>query len=111
MPAISFFFKAPATAGIYTLSLHDALPIFPIALLPPSIPGLGAAGGFSFWLQDRSGGTVEFLDQNLQAFLEACRKRPEIAAVQSGFSATVPQIYADVDRDKVLKQGVAIGDV
>jgi HAE1 family hydrophobic/amphiphilic exporter-1 len=82
-----------------------------VALLPPSIPGLGTAGGFSLWLQDRSGGTVEFLDQNLQKFLEACRKRPELAAVNSGFTATVPQIYADVDRDKVLKQGVAVGDV
>ncbi len=82
-----------------------------IALLPPSIPGLGAAGGFSFWLQDRSGGTVDFLDQNLQKFLEACRKRPELASVNSGFSASVPQIFADVDRDKVLKQGVAVGDV
>jgi hydrophobic/amphiphilic exporter-1 (mainly G- bacteria), HAE1 family len=81
------------------------------ALLPPSIPGLGAAGGFSFWLQDRSGGTVEFLDQNLQKFIEACRKRPELVNVNSGFSASVPQIYADVDRDKVLKQGVAVSDV
>jgi HAE1 family hydrophobic/amphiphilic exporter-1 len=79
--------------------------------LPPSIPGLGNAGGFSFWLQDRSGGTVDFLDQNLQEFLAACRKRPELAGVTSQFSAAVPQIYADVDRDKVLKQGVAVGDV
>ena len=81
------------------------------ALMPPSIPGLGSAGGFSLWLQDRSGGSVEFLDQNLQKFLEACRRRPELAGVNSGFSASVPQIYADVDRDKVLKQGVAVGDV
>src|SRR6185436_11461991 len=36
------------------------------AFMPPSIPGLGSAGGFSLWLQDRSGGPVEFLDQNLQ---------------------------------------------
>jgi HAE1 family hydrophobic/amphiphilic exporter-1 len=79
--------------------------------MPPSIPGLGASGGFSFWLQDRSGGSVEFLDQNLQKFLEACRKRPELAGVNSAFSASVPQVYADVDRDKVLKQGVAVGDV
>jgi HAE1 family hydrophobic/amphiphilic exporter-1 len=79
--------------------------------MPPSIPGLGASGGFSFWLQDRSGGSVEFLDQNMQKFLEACRKRPELAGVNSAFSASVPQIYADVDRDKVLKQGVAVGDV
>jgi HAE1 family hydrophobic/amphiphilic exporter-1 len=81
------------------------------AFMPPAIPGLGNAGGFSFWLQDRSGGSVDFLDQNLQKFLEAARKRPELTGVGSQFSASVPQIYADVDRDKVLKQGVAISDV
>jgi HAE1 family hydrophobic/amphiphilic exporter-1 len=81
------------------------------AFMPPSIPGLGNAGGFSLWLQDRSGGSVEFLDQNLQKFLAACRQRPELAGVASQFSAAVPQIYADVDRDKALKQGVAIADV
>jgi hydrophobic/amphiphilic exporter-1 (mainly G- bacteria), HAE1 family len=79
--------------------------------MPPSIPGLGNSGGFSFWLQDRSGGSVEFLDQNLQAFLTAARKRPELAGVASLYSASVPQLYADVDEDKALKQGVAVGDV
>jgi hydrophobic/amphiphilic exporter-1 (mainly G- bacteria), HAE1 family len=78
---------------------------------PPAIPGLGTAGGFSFWLQDRSGGPVDFLDRNLQTFLAACRRRPELAGVVSQFTASVPQIYADVDRDKALKQGVAVGDV
>ena len=72
---------------------------------PPAIPGLGNAGGFSFWLQDRSGGSVEFLDQNLQKFLAAARERPELAGVFSPFSANTPQLFADVDRDKVLKQG------
>ncbi len=81
------------------------------AFMPPSIPGLGSAGGFSLWLQDRSGGSVEFLDQNLRKFLEAANKRPEMAGVFSQFSSDVPQIYADVDRDKVLKQGVALADV
>jgi hydrophobic/amphiphilic exporter-1 (mainly G- bacteria), HAE1 family len=81
------------------------------AVMPPSIPGLGTQGGFSFWLQDRSGGTVEFLSQNLQKFLDAARTRPELTGVASQFSAAVPQIYANVDRDKVLKQGVALGDV
>jgi HAE1 family hydrophobic/amphiphilic exporter-1 len=78
---------------------------------PPAIPGLGNSGGLSFWLQDRSGGSVEFLDQNLQKFLAAARQRPELASVGSQYSATTPQIFADVDRDKVLKQGVAVGDV
>jgi HAE1 family hydrophobic/amphiphilic exporter-1 len=79
--------------------------------MPPSIPGLGNSGGFSLWLQDRSGGSVELLDRNLQTFLAAARKRPELAGVTSLFSASVPQIYANVDQDKTLKQGVAVGDV
>jgi HAE1 family hydrophobic/amphiphilic exporter-1 len=81
------------------------------AFLPPSIPGLGTAGGFSFWLQDRSGGPVATLDENLQKFLAAAKKRPELQNVNSAFRAAVPQLYVDVDRDKALKQGVPIGDV
>ncbi|MGH9410774.1 MAG: efflux RND transporter permease subunit, partial [Vicinamibacterales bacterium] len=81
------------------------------AVMPPSIPGLGTQGGFSFWLQDRSGGSLEFLNQNVQKFLEAARKRPELTSVTSQFTANVPEMYANVDRDKVLKQGVALGDV
>jgi len=79
--------------------------------MPPAIPGLGASGGFSLWLQDRTGGTVEFLNDNLQKFLEAARKRPEIGSVNSTFRAAVPQVFVDVDRDKALKQGVPVADV
>ena len=81
------------------------------AIMPPSIPGLGSQGGFTFWLQDRSGGTVAHLDQVLQAFLIDARKRPELSGVASPFNATTPQIYVDVDRDKVLKEGIALTDV
>jgi HAE1 family hydrophobic/amphiphilic exporter-1 len=81
------------------------------AVMPPSIPGLGTQGGFSFWLQDRTGGSLDLLNQNVQTFLEAARKRPELAGLASQFTASVPQLFADVDRDKVLKQGVALGDV
>ncbi len=94
--------------GVLAAEVPEAIAF---AFMPPSIPGLGNAGGFSFWLQDRSGGSVDFLDKNLQAFLAAARKRPELTGVTSLFSASVPQVYADVDRDKVLRQGVAIGDV
>jgi len=81
------------------------------AFMPPPVPGLGTAGGFSFWLQDRSGGDITILDQNLQKFLAAARKRPELRGVVSLFSASVPQVYAAVDRDKVLKHQIAVGDV
>ncbi|MEO7271852.1 MAG: efflux RND transporter permease subunit, partial [Vicinamibacterales bacterium] len=82
-----------------------------IAVMPPSIPGLGSQGGFSFYLQDRSGGSITDLDTNLQKFLAEARKRPELAGVNSPFSAAVPQVFVNVDRDKVLKEGIALTDV
>jgi HAE1 family hydrophobic/amphiphilic exporter-1 len=78
---------------------------------PPAIPGVGTSGGFTFVLEDRAGRDVQFLATNLDKFLAAARKRPEIGMVSSTFLPSVPQQFVDVDRDKVLKQGVAIGDV
>ena len=81
------------------------------ALAPPAIPGISAAGGFSLFLQDRSGGSVEFLAQNVKRFVDAARKRPELQNVMPNFSPSVPQIFAEVDKEKALKQGVPIADV
>ena len=78
---------------------------------PPAIPGVGTSGGFTFVLEDRAGKDVEFLTSNLNAFLAAARKRPEIASLNTTFLGSVPQQFIDVDRDKVIKQGVAIADV
>lgn len=78
---------------------------------PPAIPGVGTAGGFTFILEDRSGGDIQFLARNLSTFLEAARKRPEIASLSTTFLPNVPQEFVEVDRDKVLKQGVALSDV
>jgi len=81
------------------------------AFLPPAIPGFGTASGFNFMLQDRSGGSVEYLAENAERFLEAARQRPELAGLNSSLRASVPQIFARVDRDKALKQGVDVRDV
>jgi HAE1 family hydrophobic/amphiphilic exporter-1 len=78
---------------------------------PPAIPGLGTGAGFTMELQDRTGRTPEYLAQQAQAFMEAARKRPEIGRVMSLYRASVPQVYADIDRSKVLKVGVPISDV
>ncbi len=78
---------------------------------PPSIPGVGTSGGFTFILEDRSGGGVRFLSENLDKFMAAARKRPEIGNVTTTFLPSVPQKLVTVDRDKVIKQGVAINDV
>jgi hydrophobe/amphiphile efflux-1 (HAE1) family protein len=78
---------------------------------PPAIPGVGTSGGFTFVLEDRAGKDVEFLTSNLNAFMAAARKRPEIASLSTTFLGSVPQQFIDVDRDKVIKQGVAVADV
>ncbi len=82
-----------------------------VSFSPPAIPGVGTSGGFTFVLEDRSGKDVQFLTDNLNKFMAAARKRPEIANVSSTFLPSVPQEFIEVDRDKVLKQGVAISDV
>jgi HAE1 family hydrophobic/amphiphilic exporter-1 len=82
-----------------------------MAFLPPPIRGLGSSGGVSLMLQDRSGGTVQGLEQQTARFLEEARKQPEIGVAYSTFRASVPQVFAKVDRDKVLKQGAAVEDV
>jgi HAE1 family hydrophobic/amphiphilic exporter-1 len=78
---------------------------------PPAIPGVGTSGGFTFLLEDRSGSDVQFLAKNVNTFLEAARKRPEIGTISTTFVPSVPQKFIDVDRDKVLKQGVNLSDV
>jgi hydrophobic/amphiphilic exporter-1 (mainly G- bacteria), HAE1 family len=78
---------------------------------PPAIPGLGTAGGFTFMLQDRSGGTVTQLAEMLDKLALAARKRPEIASVVSTFRPSVPQLYVEVDQDRVLKQGLQFTEV
>jgi HAE1 family hydrophobic/amphiphilic exporter-1 len=78
---------------------------------PPAIQGVGTAGGVTFMLQDRAGKDVRFLADNLNKFLEAARKRAELARVTTTFLPAVPQVFVKVDRDKVLKQGIDLGQV
>jgi HAE1 family hydrophobic/amphiphilic exporter-1 len=78
---------------------------------PPAIPGVGTAGGVTFVLEDRAGKEVKFLTDNLNKFMAAARKRPELAQVSTTFIPSVPEEFINVDKDKVLKQGVNLTDV
>src|SRR5580700_8729956 len=75
---------------------------------PPAIPGVGTSGGFQFVLEDRAGKDIPFLADNLNKFLAAARKRPEIGTINTTFLPSVPQRFIQVDREKVLKQGVPL---
>ena len=78
---------------------------------PPAIPGIGTAGGVTMVLEDRAGKDIPYLAQNVNKFIEAARKRPELARVTTTFLPSVPQVYVNVDRDKVLKQGIDLAQV
>jgi HAE1 family hydrophobic/amphiphilic exporter-1 len=94
--------------GQFAMKIPEAIAF---GFLPPAIPGLGTSGGFTFMLQDRSGGSVELLSSNMNKFMAAASKRPEIGGVQTVWRPSVPQYYVDVDNAKTLKQGVAPGDL
>lgn len=89
-------------------SLSEAIAF---AFPPPAIPGIGTSGGFTFILEDRAGKDIAFLAEQTGRFLEAAKKRPELAGLTTTFRPTVPQVFVNVDQDKVLKQGVNLADV
>ncbi|HVP31095.1 MAG TPA: multidrug efflux RND transporter permease subunit [Myxococcota bacterium] len=103
------------TADAIMRSLNQRLSSLPgaqvFAFGPPAIPGIGNSGGFDLMLQDRSGRSVSYLAQNTQRFLEAANQRPELSRVITLFRPDVPQIYANVNTDKVYKLGVNAQDV
>lgn len=103
------------TADVIMRRLNQRLAGLPeaqaFAFAPPAIPGIGTSGGATFMLEDRSGQGVEFLAQNTDRFLNAARQRPEFALLATTFIPAVPQFFADVDRDKVLNQGVDLHSV
>ena len=81
------------------------------AFAPPAVPGIGTAGGVTFMLEDRAGKDPAFLAESTAKFLEAARKRPEFSLVFTTLLPSVPQLFAEVDRDKVLKQGIELSSV
>jgi len=81
------------------------------AFPPPAIQGVGTAGGVTFILEDRAGKDIAFLAENTEKFLAVARKRPELARVTTTLLPGVPQYFVDVDRDKVLSEGVELGHV
>jgi len=92
-------------------ALYSVQDGFAFAFPPPAIPGIGASGGFTFILEDRTGADISFLTRNLQTFMQALRKRPELAGVSTTFLPGVPQVSVDVDRAKVLQEKVQLRDV
>jgi len=78
---------------------------------PPAIPGLGNGSGFTLMIQDKGGNKPDYLAQQTVNFIQAVMKRPEIGSIFTTFRASVPQRYIEINRDKVLKAGIALNTI
>ena len=84
---------------------------FILVLVPPSIQGLGVAGGFQMQVEDKEGVGADILMERTMAIIDEARKRPEIGGAASTFRAGVPQLYLNIDRVKAERMGVMLNDV
>ena len=82
-----------------------------LAFAPPPIFGLGNAGGFEFYIQNRGEGGPQRLAQEMGKFLAAANKDPQLAGVQTLWRAGVPQLHVGVDREKAKALGVPLNDL
>lgn len=83
-----------------------------VVIPPPAIPGLGSTAGFSFILQQKSGGgDIKEFEGVLQKFTMAINQRPEIARAFSFFTARTPGYQLEIDREKAKKMGVQISSI
>nr|WP_288698631.1 multidrug efflux RND transporter permease subunit [uncultured Allisonella sp.] len=82
-----------------------------IAMNPPPIPGLGTSSGFTLYILDKSGGSMEELNNVTNQFLAAANQRPEINGAYTTFRMDTPAYHYDVDRLKAERNGVNIGDI
>ncbi len=82
-----------------------------LAFNPPAIRGLGAAGGYEVYIQDRtSTANTTDLAKVMNDLIAALQKDPRLGAQNSFFRPTVPQLQVDVDRDKAIALGVSVSD-
>jgi HAE1 family hydrophobic/amphiphilic exporter-1 len=84
---------------------------FILVIPPPAIQGLGTSGGFEMQVEDRGGAGLDQLQLAVNELTSAANSQPELARVNSTFRAGVPQLFADVDRAKVLSMQVPLGEV
>ena len=87
------------------MSLSDGMGL---VFNPPPIQGLGTAGGFEVYVQNRADGDPKTLATVSAQFVEALKKRPELTGLNTFFRVTAPQLYVEVDEPKALSMGIAL---
>jgi multidrug efflux pump len=104
--------SAGAIVGALNQQFFARIPESIVAIFPPPpVQGLGTVGGFKLYVEDRAGTGFEDLYEQLQTSLAKGRMEPSLAGLFSSFQVSVPQIDADVDRERVKSYGVSLTDV
>jgi multidrug efflux pump len=98
--------SADAIAGAVNQRFAEIQDAFVLVFPPPPILGLGSIGGFRMQIEDRAGLGFEALYQETQKLVGMGWQTPGLTGLFSGFQVNVPQIKANVDRDKALAQGI-----
>src|SRR5205814_875456 len=89
-------------------SIQDAfVAVFP----PPAVQGLGTIGGFKLYVEDRGDVGLTGLFEITQKLIAAGYRDKRLAGLFSGYQVNVPQLFADLDREKAKARGVAVTDV
>jgi hydrophobe/amphiphile efflux-1 (HAE1) family protein len=78
---------------------------------PPAIQGLGAVGGFEFWIESRGDATMQTLENVTKDFIKKASERPELQGLSTSLQTHNLQLYIDLDRFKAQALHVSIGDV
>ncbi|MGE0814722.1 MAG: efflux RND transporter permease subunit [Vicinamibacterales bacterium] len=104
--------SAGAIVGALNQAFYAEIPESIVAIFPPPpVQGLGTVGGFKLYVEDRGGAGFEELYEQLQASIGKGRDAPSLAGLFSSFQVSVPQIEANVDRERVKSYGVSLTDV
>ncbi len=82
-----------------------------LAFNPPPITGLGVSAGVEMKVQQTGGGAANDLSAAVNSLVFAANQRPEIAQAYTSFSANVPKLFVDLDREKTRTLGIPVSDV
>ncbi|HET8555003.1 MAG TPA: efflux RND transporter permease subunit [Rhodanobacteraceae bacterium] len=103
--------SAGAIAGALNMKFHAIQGAYIAVFPPPPVQGLGTIGGFRMQIEDRAGAGFDALYEQTQKLIGTSRKTPGLAGLFSSFRVSVPQVDADVDREKAKAEGVDLNDV
>ncbi|MCL2524682.1 MAG: multidrug efflux RND transporter permease subunit [Betaproteobacteria bacterium] len=103
--------KAQDLAGKFTgigMSQPDGMGL---VFNPAPIRGIGTAGGFEVYVQNRIDGDARKLNEVVQNFMAELQKHPEFTRISTFFRPNVPQLFIEIDEQKALALGIPIGDI